>query len=133
MVRSEDEFGLSGVKLRGPDGSHPSRRDARRAYLVLSKKKAGKMRTTIVALCAAALIAVAPAVLAQQISSKTPGQQHKVLKKRPHVVGYVPWHTVHAQGAKIGYPGAFGYAPSQPKDYTIENSRQAGGGGGGGM
>jgi hypothetical protein len=33
---------------------------------------------------------------------------------------------------KTGYPGASGYAPSAPKDYTYDNSRNAGGGGGGG-
>jgi hypothetical protein len=38
---------------------------------------------------------------------------------------------MHAKGL-VGYPGAFGYAPSGPKDYTYENSRNAGGGGGGG-
>ena len=31
-----------------------------------------------------------------------------------------------------GTPGAFGYAPNAPKDYTYENSSNAGGGGGGG-
>jgi hypothetical protein len=39
---------------------------------------------------------------------------------------------MHAKGLKTGYPGAFGYAPSEPKDYIYENSRNAGGGGGGG-
>lgn len=90
------------------------------------------MKTTIVALFAATLVAAAPAVLAQNVSSKTSGQQHKISKKRPHAAGYVPWRAVHVGGAKMGYPGAFGYAPSGPKDYTLENSRQAGGGGGGG-
>ena len=90
-----------------------------------------KVKTTIVALFAAALIAATPAVAAQNVSSKTPGQHHKSFKKRPHVTGYVPWHAVHAPSPKMGYPGAFGYAPSGPKDYTLENSRQSGGGGGG--
>ena len=91
------------------------------------------MRTTIIAFSAAALIAATPAVLAQNLSSRTPGQQHKVFKKRPQVVsGYAPWHAVHAKSVKMGYPGAFGYAPSAPKDYTYELSRIGGGGGGGG-
>jgi hypothetical protein len=88
------------------------------------------VKTTIIALFAAILIAAAPPVLAQHVSSKTPGQQHKTFKKRPHVARYVPWHAVHARRTKMAYPGAFGYAPIEPKDYTIENSRQAGGGGG---
>ena len=91
------------------------------------------MKTTIIALSAAALIAAAPGVLAQNVSSKTPDQQHKVTKKRPQVVtGYAPWRVVHAKGVKTGYPGASSYPPSAPKDYTYENSRNAGGGGGGG-
>jgi hypothetical protein len=95
------------------------------------KKEAEKMKTTIVALSAAALIAAAPAVLAQNVSSKEPDQHHKVFKKRPKVVsGYAPWHAVHAKSVKMGYPGAFGYAPIAPKDYTYELSRIGGGGGG---
>ncbi|WP_024518893.1 hypothetical protein [Bradyrhizobium sp. Tv2a-2] len=91
------------------------------------------MKSTILALSAAALIAAAPAVLAQNVSSKTPDRHHKVLKKHPTIVsGYAPWRVVHARDVKTGYPGAFGYAPSAPKDYTYDNSRQAGGGGGGG-
>ena len=97
------------------------------------KKEAGKVKTTIIALSAAALIAAAPAVLAQNVSSKTPDQQHKVFKKRPQVVtGYAPWRGVQTKGVKTGYPGASSYPPSAPKDYTYENSRNAGGGGGGG-
>jgi hypothetical protein len=97
------------------------------------KKEAEKVKTAIIALFSAVLITAAPAVLAQNVSSKTPEQQHKVLKKRSQAVsGYAPWRVVHAKGMKTGYPGATGYVPSAPKDYTYENSRQAGGGGGGG-
>src|SRR5215469_7715488 len=93
------------------------------------KKEAEKMKTTIVALSTAALIVAAPAVLAQNVSSKTPDQHHKVFKKHPKVVsGYAPWHA----SVKMGYQGTFGYAPSAPKDYTYEQSRMGGGGGGGG-
>jgi opacity protein-like surface antigen len=91
------------------------------------------MKTVIIALSAAVLIAAAPAVLAQNVSSKTPDQQHHASKKHPRLVsGYAPSHTMHAKGLKAGYPGAFGYAPSEPKDWALEGSRQAGGGGGGG-
>jgi hypothetical protein len=75
------------------------------------------MKTTMVALSAAALIAVAPATLAQNLSSKTPDKQHHAAKK-------------HANGWKTGNPGAFGRATAEPRDYTLENSRQAGGGSG---
>jgi hypothetical protein len=91
------------------------------------------MKTTIVALCAAALIAAAPAVLAQGVPSKTSALQHKVAKKHhPDVSGYLPLREVQTKGSKKGYPKAFGYAPAEPIDSVIESSRQAGGGGGGG-
>jgi len=91
------------------------------------------MKTTIIALCAAALIAAAPAVLAQHAPSKAPALQHKVAKKhRPGVSGYLPLREVRTKGSKSGYPKAFGYAPAEPVDSVIESSRQAGGGGGGG-
>jgi hypothetical protein len=96
------------------------------------KKEAGQVKTTIIALSAAALIAAAPAVLAQNVSSKTPGQQHKVFKKPQVVTDYAPWRALHAKGVKTGYSGASSYPPSAPKDYTYDNSRNAGGGGGGG-
>jgi hypothetical protein len=92
-----------------------------------------KMKTAIIALSAAVLIAAAPAVLAQNVLSKTPDQQHHASKKHPRVVSsYAPRHAMHAKGFKTVYPGAFGYAPSAPKDYAYEISRIAGGGGGGG-
>ncbi len=93
------------------------------------------MKTTIIAVSAAALIATSPAVLAQDAASKTPGLQHKVSKKhRAGVYGYAPLRDLQARGSKKGYPAAFGYAPGQPGgiDRDLEMSRQAGGGGGGG-
>lgn len=90
------------------------------------------MKTTIIALSAAALIAAAPAVLAQGVSSKT-HLLHKLSKKHhTGISGYAPLHEVQAKGSNKGYPGAFGYAPDGPVDRDIEASRQAGGGGGGG-
>lgn len=87
------------------------------------------MKTTMIALSAAALIAAAPAVLAQGVPSKTPGLQHKVSKKH-HPAGYAQLPEVQAEGSKKGYPGAFGYAPREPSglDRETEMSRQAGGG-----
>jgi hypothetical protein len=91
------------------------------------------MKTPIIVLSAAVLIAVAPAVLAQNVLSKTPNQQHHAYKKHPRgASGYAPRHAMHAKGFKTGYPGAFGYAPGEPKDYTYEMSRYGGGAGGGG-
>jgi hypothetical protein len=93
------------------------------------------VKTTLIALSAAALIAAAPAVLAQSVPGKTPSLQHKVLKKHHSAVsGYAPLREVQARGSKKSYQGAFGYVPGQPSglDRDLENSRQAGGGGGGG-
>ena len=89
------------------------------------------MKTTIIALSAAAFIAAAPAVLAQGVSSKTTPLQHKVSKKhRPGITRYAPLRQVQAKGSKNSYPGALGYAPDEPIDRDIAASRQAGGGGG---
>jgi hypothetical protein len=91
------------------------------------------VKTTIIALSVTALISAAPAVLAQGASSKSAGLQHKVSKKHPPAVsGHAPRSGMQANGWKRTYPGAFGYAPSEPRDYLTEMSRQAGGGGGGG-
>jgi hypothetical protein len=91
------------------------------------------VKTTVIALSAAALIAAAPAVLAQGVPSKTPGLQHKISKKH-HPGGYAPRREMQANGSKKGYPGALGYAPGEPSGLNreLEASRQAGGGGGGG-
>jgi hypothetical protein len=85
------------------------------------------MKTAITALCA--LIVAAPAVLAQN-ASKTPDPRHHASGKHHRLVsaGHAPRHAMHARGT----PGAFGYVPNAPKDYTYENSSNAGGGGGGG-
>ena len=91
------------------------------------------MKTTIIALSAVALIA-APAVLAQGAASKTPAL-HKVSKQHHRVVsGYTSQREMQAMSWRRGYPGAFGYAPGEPRSLNrdIDSSRQAGGGGGGG-
>lgn len=92
------------------------------------------MKGTIIALsAAAALVAAVPILSAQGISSRTPGVQHKISRKRPTTISGRAWkRELQAMGSKEGYPGAFGYAPYQLKDYTTDMSRQAGGGGGGG-
>ena len=88
------------------------------------------MKTTIIALSAAALIAAAPAVFAQGVTSKTPGLQHKVSKKHhPAVSGYTPRREMQARGPNKGYPRAFGYAPAEVLDRETEITRKAGGGG----
>ena len=89
------------------------------------------MKTTIIILSAAALIAAAPTVLARGVPSKTPGLQHQVSKRHhPGVSGYAPLREMQAKDAKKNYPGAFGYAPVEPSglDRETEMSRQAGGG-----
>lgn len=91
------------------------------------------MKTAIITPSAAFLIAASPAVLARNVSSKAAHQHHQVSKKHPpSISSYAPWRVMHDNGVKTGYPGAFGYAPSAPKDYATESSRSAGGGGAGG-
>ena len=91
------------------------------------------MKTTIIALSAAALIAAAPAVPAQSVPGKATGLQHKI-SKRPHagVSGYARPGEMQAKGAGRGYPGAVGYAPREPRGYLDRDlevsGRQAGGG-----
>ena len=85
------------------------------------------MKTTIIALSAAALMATAPVVLAQGVPSKTPGLHHHASKK--HHTGYAPLREMQARGAKKRYPEAFGYAPGEVLDKWTEMSRQAGGSG----
>jgi hypothetical protein len=90
------------------------------------------VKTMIIALSAAALIAAAPAVLAQGVAGKTAGLQHKVSKKHhAGVSGHAPLREMQAKGAKKDYPGAFGYAPGERSGF-LESVRQGGGGGGGG-
>jgi len=80
------------------------------------------VKTAIITLSAAILIATAPAVLARNVSKK----------HLPNISGHAPWRVMHDNGVKTGYPGAWGYATGAAKDYTYDNSRNAGGGGGGG-
>jgi hypothetical protein len=130
----KEDFGLFGVEFRrGSDGSHHRRKSDGPNHPCYPRKEARKVKTTIIALSAAAVIAAAPGVLAQNVSSKTPDKQHHASKKHPRVVSvYAPGRAMHAKGSKTGYPGAWGYTPSEPKDYVYENSRYGGGGGGGG-
>ena len=88
------------------------------------------MKTAIV-IALSALFVTAPAVLAQNVASKKPDHHASRMHHRIVSAGHAPRHAMHAKGL-MGYPGAFGYAPSEPKDYIYENSRNAGGGGGGG-
>lgn len=92
------------------------------------------MKTMIITFSAAALIAAAPAVLAQGAAGKAPGLQHKVSQQHHRGgAGYASRRDMQAKSLKNGYPGAFGYAPGAPGlDRDLEMSRQAGGGGGGG-
>ena len=69
------------------------------------------MKTVIVALSAAALIAATPAVMAMGASSKTPGHEmHLKSSKKSHHAA-----STHAQakGKKTGSPGATASAPGQ--------------------
>jgi len=75
------------------------------------------MKTAIIALSAAALIASTPAVFAQgSTSSQTPGHQMQdkgSTKGDPGASGYTPGHQMQDKGVKDGTKGASGYAPGQ--------------------
>lgn len=74
------------------------------------------MKLTMIALSTAALIASAPAVFAQGVSSKTPGhemQEKGSVKGSPGASGYAPGQEMQAKGSKKGTEGASGYAPGQ--------------------
>jgi hypothetical protein len=91
------------------------------------------VKTTIIALSAAALIAATPAVPAHSVPGQAPGLQHKVSKKHhAGVSGYARPREAQAGGAAKGYPGAFGYAPGESHGYLDRDlevsGRQAGGG-----
>jgi hypothetical protein len=83
------------------------------------------MKTKIIALSTAVLMATAPAVFAQGTSSKTPGhemQQKGSKKGAPGASGYAPGHEMQAQGSKKGSPGASGYAPGQTTGSNTKSS-----------
>jgi hypothetical protein len=74
------------------------------------------MRSTIIALSAAALIAATPAVFAQSDSSKTPGQEMYDKgwgKGSPGASGHTPGQEMQQKGSVKGTKGVSGYAPGQ--------------------
>lgn len=79
------------------------------------------MKMTIIALSAAVAMAAAPAVLAQGVSSKAPGQEMQQTgskKGEPGASSYVPGHKMHhamhhAKATKKTHAGASNYAPGQ--------------------
>ena len=75
------------------------------------------MKTTIIALSAAFVMATAPAVFAQGASSKAPGQEMQQMgskKGQPGASGYAPGHKMqHAKTSKKTGHGASTYAPGQ--------------------
>lgn len=88
------------------------------------------MKMTIIALTAAAAMAAAPAVLAQGVSSKAPGQEMQQTgskKGEPGASSYAPGHKKmrHAKTSKKAHPGASSYAPGQT---TGTSTRPATGG-----
>jgi hypothetical protein len=88
------------------------------------------MKFAVIAL-STAIIASAPAVFAQGVSSKTPGlEMQKYGKKAGHrASSHAPSHRMQAYRMKTGYPGASGYAPSETRDITDISTKGGGGGG----
>ncbi|MBR0961754.1 hypothetical protein [Bradyrhizobium japonicum] len=77
------------------------------------------MKAMIVALSAAIVMATAPAVLAQGVSSKTPGQEMQQTGSKG-ASSYAPAHKKkhHAKASKRTSPGASSYAPGQTTGQT---------------
>jgi hypothetical protein len=99
--------------------------------LFIPGREERKVKITIIALSAAALIATTPALFAQGVPGKTPGLKHVVSKKHhPAVSSYASLRGVQAKGSKEGHPRAFGYAPGEVLDRETEITRKAGGGSG---
>ncbi|WP_439392488.1 hypothetical protein ACRQ5Q_23670 [Bradyrhizobium sp. PMVTL-01] len=81
------------------------------------------MKTSIIALSAAVVMATAPAVFAQGVSSKTPGHEMQQMGSKtgqPGASSYAPGHQKkhHAKAAKSTSPGASSYAPGQTTGQT---------------
>lgn len=90
--------------------------DTPRSIIRSGADQEDRMKFAIIAVSAAAMIASAPAVFAQGVSSKTPGhemQDRGSKKGSPGASGYAPGHEMQAKGSKKGSPGASGYAPGQ--------------------
>jgi hypothetical protein len=87
------------------------------------------MKLAVIALSTAAIIASVPVVFAQGVSSKTPGHEmQKYGKKAGHrASSYAPGHRMQANRSKTGYPGAYGYAPSETRDITDITTKGGGG------
>ena len=92
------------------------------------------MKLAIIALSTALVMAAAPAVLAQDTSSKAPGHEMRAKAKKGHRggSGYAAGRGMQAKGPNRGYPGASTYAPNPPRDMTDIVTQGGGGGGGGG-
>ncbi len=72
------------------------------------------MKTTVLALAAASLIAVSPLAFAQGVSNNAPGQKMQEKGSKlgsPGASGYSPGHKMQQKGVKSNSPGASGYAP----------------------
>lgn len=87
------------------------------------------MKTTIIAVSAAAFMVAAPAVFAQGVSSKTPAHEMRAKgSKKGHLgaAGYTPGRETQAKGLKKGRPRASGYAPSETSGSSTDESRKGG-------
>ena len=74
------------------------------------------MKTTLIALSMATIIASAPAAFGQGASGKAPGQEMQErgsVKGSPGASGYAPGQEMQSKGSVKGTKGASGYAPDQ--------------------
>jgi hypothetical protein len=84
-----------------------------------SPKKEQVVKTIIIAVSAAMLVAATPTALAKSTSAATPAQQHKI-SARHHSAPVGRPSARDMQGARLRatYPNAYGYAPSPPYGYV---------------
>ena len=87
------------------------------------------MKLAALALSTALVIAFAPAVFAQSVSSKAPGHEMRAKAKKGHpgASRYAAGRKMQANGLKKGYPGASGYVPSETRDITDISTKGGGG------
>jgi hypothetical protein len=92
------------------------------------------VKTKIISLSVAVVMATAPAVFAQGMSSKTPGQEMQQTgskKGEPGASSYAPGHKMHhamhhAKASKKTSPGASNYAPGQTTGASTKSTTGSG-------
>ena len=118
-------YGRFGSLLR--DAAH-ARSDV---GVFITQTRRTKNEDAIIALSAAVLVAAAPAAFARNASNEAPHQHHQVSNSARTPCRYLQLRFVACDARQRREDGLSGsYAPSAPKDYTYDSSRNSEGGGG---